>query len=98
MATATLRLSSLKSKADVYIYVVVFSAPTFRNSRAEEDEFFDDLQSCFCDRHGRLLLLGNFNARVGLRHDVDDEWAVVHGPRDFGERNEAEWSCSRSLD
>ena len=77
MATATLRMSSLQGKADDYISVVVCYVPTLHSSRAEKDKFCDDMQNRLRVRHYRLLLLGDFNARVGLRHDTDDEWAAV---------------------
>ena len=36
-----------------------------------------------------LILLGNFNGRVGSRGDVDERWLGVRGKRGVGQCNEA---------
>ena len=35
------------------------------------------------------VLLGDFNARVGSRENVDEEWSSVRGPHGFGRANDS---------
>ena len=68
------------------LHVISCYAPTFAASRAEKDNFFDDLQQALnkmpsCEP---FVILGDFNARVGSREDGDgdeeDQWERVLGP------------------
>ena len=92
IAVARLRMTVKKNKS-LSIHVVVCYAPTFRSSRDVKDIFFDDLQRVLrsLKRHDdHLVLLGDFNARVGSSSCQDsDEWADVRGPCGFGECNSA---------
>ena len=66
-------------------------APTFAASRVEKDQFFDSLQQALDDVPPSecYVVLGDFNARVGSRVNVGEDWEGVRGPHGFGEVNEA---------
>ena len=56
------------------IHVFVCYAPTFRSPRTDKDIFFNDLQAVLrsIPRHDKLVLLGDFSARVGTRSGAAD--------------------------
>ena len=62
----------------VYVTVVSAYAPTFRASVEQKEQFFSDLQAKLDDvnEHDVLLLVGDFNARVGssVRCEEDPAW------------------------
>ena len=72
--------------------VICAYAPTFRSSRSVKDRFYDDLQVAINSvrRDEEFVLLGDFNARIGSREDVHDEWTDVRGPHGLqGQLNSA---------
>ena len=73
------------------LHVLSCYAPTFAASRVEKDQFFDSLQQALDDVPSSecYVVLGDFNARVGSRVDVGEDWEGVRGPHGFGEVNEA---------
>lgn len=52
-------------------------ATTFRATRHIKEKFWNDLQRCLAEVpiSDKLLLLGDFNARVGHYGDGDDLWS-----------------------
>ena len=76
-----------------YATVVSAYAPTHRSSQEKKDEFYTDLQSTLdgVNKDDVLLLLGNFNARVGKseRHDGGSDWTGVRGYHGVGNMNES---------
>ena len=60
---------SLDRRRDRPVYVTVVSvyAPTFRASVEQKEQFFSDVQAKLdsVNEHDVLLLVGDFNARVG---------------------------------
>ena len=86
---------SLDRRRDRPVYVTVVSvyAPTFRASVEQKEQFFSDLQAKLDDvnEHDVLLLVGDFNARVGssVRCEEDPAWDGVRGLRGVGKMNEA---------
>ena len=73
------------------LHVISCYTPTFGASRAEKNEFFDNLQQILDKIPSReqYVILGDFNARVGSRESEDDQWGRVYGPHGFGALNEA---------
>ena len=71
----------------------VFScyAPTYVASRDVKERFYDDLQQAISEVPARekIIMLGDFNARVGSRVNSDDFWWNERGPHGYGELNEA---------
>ena len=84
LVTATLALGK------GHLHIMSCYAPMYASSRAEKDEFFDDLQQALSaiPSTDNYVMLGDFNARVGSRQD-GDEWWNVRGPHGIGETNEA---------
>lgn len=100
MAKFPLSCSNSSSLTNKSIVVVSCYAPTFRSSRTEKDKFFNELQNVLdgVGRHDKMVLLGDFNARVGSRGDaayafggvdLQAEWSHVRGPDGIGECNDA---------
>lgn len=76
-----------------YATVISAYAPMHRSTQEKKDEFFDDLQ-CTLDgvpEDDVLLLMGDFNARVGNseRGDKDPRWSGVRGFHGVGKMNES---------
>ena len=82
-----------RSERPVYITVVSVYAPTFRASVEQKEQFFSDIQAKLDDvnKHDVLLLVGDFNARVGssVRCEEDPAWDGVRGLYGMGKMNEA---------
>ena len=59
--------------------------------REDKDAFFQELESIISSvSSGEMyVLLGDFNARVGSRENVDKEWSSVRGPHGFGCANDS---------
>ncbi|XP_065886632.1 uncharacterized protein [Dysidea avara] len=74
-----------------FLHVVSCYAPTWGSSRAVKDEFWDGLESFLnsVPLGDQWIMLGDFNARVGSRVCLDDQWDGVRGPYGFGELNDA---------
>ena len=75
----------------ISLHIVVCDSPTFRASKDTEFQFFSELQDVLNDvpHKDKLVVLGNFNARIGSRERTGDEWDRVHGPHGYGECNVA---------
>ena len=82
---------SLADAKQICVLVIVCYAPTFRSSRVAKDQFFGDLQWVLRDVPcgNKFIVLGDFNARVGLHSAVDDAWDSARGPHGIGECNDA---------
>jgi len=65
----TLRLPLAKGR---YMTVLSAYAPTLLSDEATKDSFYDCLRATLqaVPRNDRLVLLGDFNARVGMNHNV----------------------------
>ena len=76
---------------DLYVTVVSAYAPTSKATSPVKDHFFTDLQRVIdgVPASDVLLLLGDFNARVGSSNDAGDEWRAVLGRYGHGARNDA---------
>eukprot|EP00117_Sycon_ciliatum_P039014 scpid35652/ scgid3339/ Craniofacial development protein 2; p97 bucentaur protein len=76
---------------DLYVTVVSAYAPTSKATAPVKDHFFTDLQRVVdgVPASDVLLLLGDFNARVGSSNDAGDEWRAVLGRYGHGARNDA---------
>ena len=76
------------TKLDVTIVSVY--APTHQASVEMKDQFFDDLQAVISSTppDDLLLVMGNFNARVGCGGDTDPSWLGVRGMFGVGRLNE----------
>lgn len=88
LVTATLQ--SGKANSD-RIHILSCYAPTFSASRTDKNKFLDDLQQALdaASPSECYVITGDFNARVGSRTSVDDQWAGVRGPHGLEETNEA---------
>ena len=75
------------------IHILSCYAPTFGLKRNEKDQSFDQLQEALntIPSGDFLVMLGDFNARVGRKNpeDEDDQWERMIGPHGFGELNDA---------
>ena len=80
-------------RASVWVHLVVCYAPTFRASRSVKDAFYTDLQQTVMavPLSDHLIVLGDFNARVGSAVEPQSSglWRDVHGGFGIGERNDA---------
>ena len=74
-----------------HIHVLSCYAPTRAASRELKDEFFADLEQALATvpSDEPYIILGDLNARVGSRNDMDDTWEGVRGPHGYGETNDA---------
>ena len=63
-------------------------APARTPSRQEKDTFFDEMNSILSSVPAgeKYTVLGNFNARLGSRKVVGDQWSKVRGPHGCGVR------------
>ena len=86
--TATLKVG--RGRNDV-LHVFSCYAPTFAASREEKDKFSDILQQALLavPPEECLVMLGDFNARVGSRVSGNEEWWYERGPHGHGVPNEA---------
>ena len=73
----------------VYGVIVSVYAPTHRASQVDKDMFYADLQSVVdgVSAEDVLLVVGDFNARVGSGQMGGDEWDGVHGRHGVGLMN-----------
>ena len=65
----------------VNLSIIIAYAPTDTSEGEEKDEFYDALQSILKDvpRHDVLLVLGDFNARVGTNNHDEERAMGKHG-------------------
>ena len=79
-----------KGKGD-HLHVISCYAPTRAASRAQKDDFYQDLEQALTavPTDQPYILLGDLNARVGSRDGTDDPWDRVRGPHGYGETNDA---------
>ena len=56
-----------------------------------EENFFSDLNDMLCltPEEEMYVILGDFNARVGLKEDTSEKWSRVRGPHGYGTANDA---------
>ena len=82
-----------RRKTPTFVTVVSVYAPTFRATSDEKEAFYSDLQSTLneVDERDLLLLVGDFNARVGSAANSSSEetWNGVRGIRGVGRTNGA---------
>ena len=79
LMTLRLPLSGKRHATTVSAY-----APTMTNPDEVKDKFYDDLDSDAAPRTDKLILLGDFNARVGTDHQT---WKGVIGSEGVGKCN-----------
>ena len=85
-----------KETGNIFFPVISVYAPTAKAPPGIKEKFMDDLQDAI-DRTPAsdiLLLLGDFNARVGKSTADDDEWREVRGGHGVGCCNAA-WSFAQ---
>ena len=84
--------------------VVCVHAPTAKAPPGVKEKFSCELQDTLdkVPRNDVLVLLGDFNARVGVLKSDEEEWQGVVGRNGLDERNEAgedlEVLCSKPVD
>ena len=66
--------------------IVSIYAPTHWASTEVNDKFFDDLQAVISStpQDDLLLVMGDFNARLGCEDDTDPSWLEVRDSYMFG--------------
>ena len=69
------------------VHLVSCYAPTRAASREDKDAFFWELENVISSVPSREVYV--FNARVGSRENVDEEWSSVRGPHGFGCANDS---------
>jgi len=76
----------LPLEKDVYATIVCIYAPTMTNPEETKEEFYSQLREALSKvpRKDKLILTGDFNARVGREHD---KWDGVIGPHGTGKCN-----------
>ena len=76
-----------------HVAVISVYAPTYKAPVEEKEKFYSDLQDTLdtVSEHDLLLMVGDFNARVGSteREDREDTWNGVKGFHGVGRMNEA---------
>ena len=74
-----------------WIHAVVCYAPTYRTARPQKDELYNQLQQCVLSitASHQVVILGDFNARVGKSMDKTDVWYGVRGLCGTGAVNES---------
>ena len=91
-ASAGQRLvGGLRRSSHVYLTVVTVYAPTFRAPGDIAKRFYDELQDTLnhLSSSDLLLVLGDLNARVGLRSIDSDVWSSVLGHFGIDDLNQA---------
>ena len=81
--------SARRRSQPLYASVVSVYAPTHRASQEDKDQFFDDLQGVMdcISSDDLLLIVGDFNARVG-GGKRGDSWVGVRGCYGVGSVND----------
>ena len=91
LITARLRWKPSK-RYTTHLHVLSCYAPTYAAKREEKDRFYDNLQLALNEipSNEPYIILGDFNARVGMRPAQDvDQWDRVRGPHGLGNLNDA---------
>ena len=72
---------STNSKQPVFITIISVYAPTHRSPQERKEEFYQDLQDMINSirKDDFLLVIGDFNARVGASHSKEDRWYGTWG-------------------
>lgn len=80
-----------RETSNVFVTVVCVYAPTARAPPGVKEKFSCELQDTLdkVPRNDVLVLLGDFNARVGVLKPDEEEWRGVLGRNGLDERNEA---------
>ena len=80
-----------RETSNVFVTVVCVYAPTARAPPGVKEKFSCELQDTLdkVPRNDVLVLLGDFNARVGVLKSDEEEWQGVVGRNGLDERNEA---------
>ena len=75
-------MSTLGGRSRDKLHIVSCYAPTRAASRQEMNIFFDELNSILSSVPAgeKYIVLGDFNACVGSRQVVGDQWSKVRGP------------------
>ena len=73
------------------LHIVSCYAPTQSARREEKDKFYDELDTVLSSIPSgeKYVLLGDFNARVGSRELINDQWDRVRDPNRYGFVNDA---------
>eukprot|EP00117_Sycon_ciliatum_P031110 scpid28552/ scgid24396/ Craniofacial development protein 2; p97 bucentaur protein len=90
LVSAKVKFECGRNRSVSCIHIAVAYAPTFSRSREEKAAFYESLQS-FLDsvpRSDQYVILGDFNARVGVG-TAGDEWSRVRGTHGHGVMNSA---------
>ena len=85
------RPGGTRETSNTYMTIVSAYAPTAKAPQGVKAKFIDELQDVL-DRvpaSDILIVLGDFNARVGKREGVSDVWRAVRGEHGIGSHNEA---------
>ena len=81
------------ARVPTHVTVISVYAPTFKAPVEEKEKFYSDLQDTLdtVSEHDLLLVVGDYNARVGSteREDREDTWNGVKGVHGVGRMNEA---------
>ena len=79
-------MSTVGGRSRDKLHVVSCYALTRAASRQEKDTFFDELNNILSSVPAgeKYTVLGDFNARVGSRQVVGDQWSKVRGPHGCG--------------
>ena len=85
------RSGGSRENRDVFVSVVYVYAPTARATPAVKNKFNTELQDTLdkVPQNDVFMMLGDFNARVGVLKPDEDEWRGFVGKNGIDERNEA---------
>ena len=81
----------MKMKGRKHLSIVSVYAPTFRSPQQDKDDFYTELQRVVdqVPEDDILVVMGDWNARVGSNQGGDDLWDDVRGKHGLGKMNEA---------
>ena len=84
------RCGGSRESSDVFVSVLCTYAPTARAPPAVKARFSSKLQDTLdrVPQSDTLVVLGDFNARVGVLKSDEEEWPGVVGKHGLDERNE----------
>ena len=89
IVSARLRLC-LRDSLKLNVTIISVYAPTHQAPAELRDQFYDDLQAVIslAPADDLLLVMGDFNARVGCGDETDSSWLGVRGRYGVGQMNE----------